>query len=480
MKYVSVTSPGSEMSKPIFNYFDDYLVSMGEPTTSKAWTMAQVLQHVNKMLKEKPKDDKIKLYIDSGGFQIIVGYVLESRITEYIDTFHFILNKYHNEIDYIFALDIFALTFLPSERIFIDDKKEFASIPQMPDEYVEQDNIVQKLKSYNTYSMQESINSIIAHPDLSDKLLFIMQTSNIITFNIWEQLFNELKVYEHHKRWSIGGLVGLKKSTNAKFSHAVPATLWLLTQQKAKNFTIDQIHWLGQSSRLSFLSMALFERIYGLNMTSDSSQLVRFAPLDAKLPYLIEHNSNFELVENVSDVKTKMLTKHSIPEQRIYIEVKNGMITEINKAQATVHFKSQNLFKYNAEQYVEITNSILTPLYFLLTPSEYLDLTGRLDNHTFIELQSQNLHADLHFGNLIGDMIMKIGLENITSEQDLRVLHPVMNRGRTAQELYNNIIFFKKFKNIVETGDTSAAKNILIDVVKSYGSSNEPYNFKDS
>jgi len=434
MKYVSVTSPGSEMSKPIFNYFDDYLVSLGEPTTSPVWTLMSVVKHLKKIIKEKPINSK--LYIDSGGFQIIVGYIAFRRVREFINSYHAALEMCKDDIDAIFALDVFNTKFDISE-----------------------------LYEINKFSMSESINLIKKYPEIADKQLFIMQSGNVTTFDIWKRLFTDIEVYKYYKRWSIGGLVGLKKSTNAKFSHAVPATLWLLAYQSKYNFTIDQIHWLGQSSRLSFLALALFEKLYGLNMTSDSSQLVRFAPLDAKLPYLSYQDDKYTLIENKADVIAKMIPRHSIGEPKCYIRKNhtNGKTVEVKVEDAR---KNPNIKIFDKDIYEADDGK--TKTYYKTTPTEFLEYTNRLDNQTFIELQSQNLFADLNFGNMVADLIVEKGLDYFTDSQKLKDLHPVMNRGRIANEMLNNLNYFKQFDKIIKEGDTNAADLILQDIVNSY------------
>ena len=476
MKYVSVTSPGSEMSKPIFNYFDDYLVSLGEPATSKAWTLKSILSHTRKLINEKQEDSRdISLYIDSGGFQIIVGYVSFNRITEFVDTYHFVLKKFKNEIDRIFALDVFSDTFFERKNIIGADGKVILkpngnklTVPDYPEVYSNEHPAIIDLYNANKYSMESSIELIKEFPQIADKQLFILQSGNHLTFNLWRELFTDLEVYKYYKLWSVGGLVGLKKSTNAKFSHAVPATLWLLTYQKHFDFTIDQVHWLGQSSRLSFLSMALFERLYGINMTSDSSQLVRFAPLDAKLPYIFKEGNDFKLAENKADVIQLMLPKHSIVNARCYISKTHlGTIKELKpdvvlKQDLDVH----PIIEYNKDTFADIIPDEGV-IFFSMSPTEYLELTGKLDNQTFIELQSQNLDADLHFGNLIADKIMTVSIDSI-DEKGIRELHPIMDRGRTAKELYNNIQLFKQFAPIVEAGDLAAADTIMQTIVDSY------------
>ena len=410
MKYISVTSPGTDMSKPIFNYFGDYLVSLGEPTTSPGWSENSLRHHMNKMLNEKPSDSN--LYIDSGGFQIIVDYIQTNRIKNYVDAYHTLCRESMGRIDNIFSLDIY-------NRNLSD----------------------QELYDFNKYSIEASTEVIKDVPQFADKQLFVLQTSNRYSFGNWKKLMTELNVNQFYKKWAIGGLVGLKKMTNAKFSHAVPATLWLLTFQKKYGAVIDQVHWLGQSSRLSFISMSLMERLYGLNMTSDSSQLVRFAALKAKLPFMFQDLSTkeFRLINSENEVFDYMLNQHSL-----------GAITH--------KIVRKNMPGYDASN----------PCVENYTPLEYFEKHGQLHNVDFIECQSQNVYFDMQFAEVIADKIVKIGLDNFHSSDDLLPLHPLMKQGRIAVELFNNILYFRKFKSIIENGDLDAADAILEKIHDQY------------
>lgn len=420
MKYISVTSPGSEMSIPIFNYFRDYLVSLGEPTTSPGWSRESLRKHFIKMLHEKP--DGIELYVDSGGFQIIVDFITEDKIDKYVDIYHELCNELCDGIDNIFSLDIF--------------NRNLSG---------------QQLYDFNKYSIQKSIELIEQKPQFADKQLFVLQSSNRYSFGNWKKLMDELEVNKHYKKWAIGGLVGLKKTTNAKFSHAIPATLWLLTYQKSRGMIIDQVHWLGQSSRLSFISMALMERLYGLNMTSDSSQLVRFAALEQKFPFMFQDllSSKFMLVNSVNGVFDNMLMQHSMGKDYKH----------------AIEIKTQDSDKSN-------------PVFDYYSPKEYYDnydkISGiegakpQLHNVDFIECQSQNVYFDMQFAEIIADEIIKIGIDNISSSDQLTSIHPIMNQGRIAQELFNNILYFKKFKPIIQSGDLDKANHIMETIHNGY------------
>lgn len=420
MKYISVTSPGSDMSVPIFNYFRDYLVSLGEPTTSPGWTRESLKRHFIKMLHEKPEG--IELYVDSGGFQIIVDFITPDKIDLYVDIYHDLCNELCDSIDNIFSLDIFNRE--------LSDKQ---------------------LYDFNNYSIKKSIDLIKQKPQFADKQLFVLQSSNRYSFGNWKKLMDELEVNKYYKKWAIGGLVGLKKTTNAKFSHAIPATLWLLTYKKKHGMIIDQVHWLGQSSRLSFISMSLMEKIYGLNMTSDSSQLVRFAALEQKFPFMFQNlfTQDFMLINSVNGVFDQMLNQHSMG---------------INHKHA-IEIKTHDSDKSN-------------PTFNYYTPKEYFDnyatISGiegaksQLHNVDFIECQSQNVFFDMKFAEIVASEIIKIGIENISSSDQLLSIHPIMNQGRIAQELFNNILYMKKFKPIIESGDLDKANDILNTIHDSY------------
>ncbi len=410
MKYISVTSPGTDMSKPIFNYFNEYLVSLGEPTTSPGWSEVSLRHHLHKMLREKPSTSN--LYIDSGGFQIIVDYIQSNRIKNYVDVYHQLCRESIDDIDTIFSLDIY-------NRNLSD----------------------QELYDFNKYSIESSIEVIDDLPQFADKQLFVLQTSNRYSFGNWKKLIPELEVNKYYKKWAIGGLVGLKKMTNAKFSHAVPATLWLLTYQKKYGATIDQVHWLGQSSRLSFISMALMERLYGLNMTSDSSQLVRFAALEAKLPYMFQNlaTSEFKLINSVNDVFEDMINQHSMG------EVKH-----------TLTFKNKAGYDA-ANPYTESYSSL-----------EYYQKYNQLHNVDFIECQSQNVYFDMKFAEIIASKIIEAGIDSFHGSDDLVALHPLMKQGRIAVELFNNILYLRKFKPIIEAGDLDAADHIMDKIHTQY------------
>lgn len=192
MKYIVVLGAGPEEKRKshIFDYFNNYLISIGDPTTQKGWTLFSVTKHAEKIINDS-KEFKENLYIDSGGYQIILGYVKfdevskdgrQDRIKDFIDTYHYILEKNYENIHRIFSLDVnnFNMT-------------------------------LKQLYNYNVVSINNSIDLIKKYPVIADKQLFVLQTRNHRVFEIWKTLFKNLEIYKYYKLWAFGGLVGLKK-----------------------------------------------------------------------------------------------------------------------------------------------------------------------------------------------------------------------------------------------------------------------------
>jgi hypothetical protein len=396
MKYVAVMGDAkiNLTSDIIFHYFDNYLASMGEPTTSKAWTLFQLNKHFKKIIKGSKEiknhyGDK-KLFIDSGGFQIIVGYINKNRVNEYIDSYHFLLKKYKNDIDYIFFLDIMNKGWSKNDLIKFNDK-----------------------------SFNESIKLINKYPELKDKQIFICHTRTLPVFELWNELMDKHQVYNYYERYSFGGLVGLKKETNAKFSHFVPFTFWLISKILENKGKIKHIHMLGQSSRLAIFTSIILENLLkekfnlDIDITMDSSELMRFTKIDQKLPLLTKINDEFILLEKTEDIP-KVIQKMNLNE------------------------KEKELAKI-----------------------------GKIDNELFIELVSQNIYYSIELGHKLFDNLKYNDLIKL-NENDLKEMHFIFNKGRLTKELINNLDIIKTMVSYLESNDIKKIENKCKNILKTY------------
>ena len=533
LEYVGVLSskPGMPAYRSTFKYFNKYLITLGEPTAAPSWNLMSILKHAKNIIVNE-KMPNSELLIDSGGFQVIVNKITKNRILEYVECYHQVLELYPNEIQKIFSLDINNMKMNPKEIL-----------------------------EWNYKSTQMTIDSMTKYPVLKDKVLFVIQNRNRRVFEIWRKLFIEKKVWEHFNLYSIGGLVGLKKETNVDFNHAVPGTLWLLTYAKKYNFDVKQLHWLGQSSKVVFIAMALIEKVYGIYLTSDSSELIRFAPIAQKLPLIrkvvnyddksSEFKDDFNYARTGADVM-EMLELHSwdddhckratrdnlraldididilniVKQDALDIILHNNLnwevgktilesMTEqkdkvlvINKAMirlftgVSLELNDTHLLKFplNEEELkqwniIDSTdmshdativfpeNVVLQNFYNYIKKVKAIKYANqrstvsqaifekskrtKLDNCDYIELQCQHVENAILVSDIISDKILEIGLKEITIEQ-LQKMHPILDQGRTAKTVYENIGWMLKFEDIIKDGNIEEADEIMRNLVDSY------------
>ena len=555
MAYIGVLSsqPSLPAYRSTFKYFNKYLITLGEPTqSSEKWTLISVLKHAENIIINKKVENGAELYCDSSGFQIITGKITKSRILEFCEVYHFVLEKYYKEIDKIFSLDINNQSFTAEEIL-----------------------------EWNYKSTEATIESIKKFPVLKEKVLFVLQNRNRRVFEIWRKLFVEKRVWEHFDLYSIGGLVGLKKTTAVDFNHAVPATMWLLVYAKKYNFEIKQLHWLGQSSKVVFIAMAIMEKLFGVYFTSDSSELIRFAPIAQKLPLIrkivayddrsSEFKDDFGYARTGDDVM-EMLALHSWDDDgcpratrdnlkalNIDIDILNivnqdlfdyllfvniNWNPEIDKHHPSSHHKEHHVKHLNATRSKlilddlktnrEIVNKVMDTLLkvfnnLLLTQEDltiikytlsdenlkewnlnyiesmqdekilksvelqnfYLYIEKlrnfhyknqrskfaqakfeeskrtRLENGDYIELMCQHIDNAILVADIVSDKIIEIGLENCTIDK-LKLIHPIMDQGKTAKTIFENIGWILDFSEALEKGDTDIADNKMRDLVDSY------------
>ena len=563
MAYVGVLSsqPSLPAYRSTFKYFNKYLITLGEPTQStEKWNLISILRHAENIIINEKVHGNAELFCDSAGFQIITGKIEARRILEFCECYHHVLEKYNNEIDKIFSLDINNFHFT-----------------------------AEQILEWNYKSTQMTIDSIKKYPILKEKVLFVLQNRNRRVFEIWRKLFIEKKVWEHFELFSIGGLVGLKKDTKVDFNHAVPATMWLLVYAKKYNFEVKQLHWLGQSSKVVFIAMALLEKMYGIYFTSDSSELIRFAPIAQKLPLIqkivayedktSEFKDDFGYARTGNDV-LEMLNLHSwdddncprasrdnLKELDIDIDLLNIVNQDLLDYILLIHIPwKDNLFK-NLQEYsslkehktklaehkakelkreiqndilqdlknskklvIEICNSLIKifqnkklsqhdlgiikynlsddlldkwNLNFIPSGSDekilpevelqnfYLYLEKlknfkyknqrsdiakeifsnskmkRLDNCDYIELMCQHVDNAMLIADIITDKILEKDLDSWRIDT-LKEIHPIMDQGKTAKTVFENINWILKFQKALESGDTDNADNIMRDLVDSY------------
>ncbi len=397
MEYVPVlgAAPSHATKTPVIHHFDDYLISIAEPTTSRSWTMQDIYKQLKKINNKRLPG--LRLYLDSGGYQVIVGYITENRIKEYTDVYHFIIENFMEDIDRIFTLDINTPKF-SKEKIF----------------------------KYNDYSIDSSIDLIKKYPELRDKQLFVVQSRFSHILEDWLQLMDKHDIAKWYDRYSMGGLVGLKKETRVQFNHFVPMVVWLATyiQNRRKQDTpfpapIKQIHMLGQSSRVAIVSGTILERLFGINITMDSSEVIRFSPIAAKVPMVHKQDTNFTIVNNLTEMES-MVDAHSDPQAHLEIE--------------------------NLKNQLSI---------------------GKVTNQTFVELICQNLSNLIAFSE---QMLDEVPVEEVVQWQasDFENYHDLFKIGRLSIEMANNMRLIRILKPYYDDNNFIGIHDHVTKIINNY------------
>ncbi len=183
---------------------------------------------------------KIQLYVDSGGYSIIIGEVPPYQISRCIETYHYALEYSHDTFDFIFSLDI---PFNAKHPSF---------------------NTRDKIEGYNRQSLLESINVLQRHPELKEKFLFIYHFKTIEHYEIWQKLYKELNLGQHIKHRAIGGMVSLKQMAKIDFVPFI-ATAYQSLHDYLKSAVYGEefrVHFLGINVKYDRFMIALLETLF--------------------------------------------------------------------------------------------------------------------------------------------------------------------------------------------------------------------------
>jgi len=126
-----------------------------------------------------------KVFVDSGGYSIIVGDVNPADIGRFMYYYNYYLETERDVFDFMFSLDI----------------PVFLGYPQY--------NTYDYIYKFNKQSLEQSKEMLVKHPELCDKFYFINQFKMPGQYDIWTKLYKELELKKYVKNYAIGGLVGL-------------------------------------------------------------------------------------------------------------------------------------------------------------------------------------------------------------------------------------------------------------------------------
>ena len=168
------------------------------------------------------------------------------------------------------------------------------------------------------------------------------------------------------------------------------------------------------------------EKILNFEITMDSSEILRFSPIEAKLPIIhLNNNNEFCMAKTKPDLAQMLINSH----------------------------KDKNE-EYNLD-----------------TQLNLLEIKGKVSNPDFVEIICQGIDSTIDFARWFVDSnIEKIKdktIFNITIEE-LKEIHPIFNQGRLAKELVNNLIHMKTCNKFLEENNFKDMDNYVMSVIRGY------------
>lgn len=315
-------------------YARNTLISIIDGLNQKSFgfnTLNSVINDIRIFKRRYTDACKADLFVDSGGYSIIVGDVPPTSVTKFIECYNHYLLTEKDVFDYIFSLDI---------PIFLNNP-----------EY----NTISHIENFNRLSLSSSLEILKSNPELQDKFYFIYQFKVAGQYPIWDKLYNELSLGKYIKNWAIGGMVGmrgiLRNDPNSKDINFSPFTAI------AFKSLFDYIHSVGLE-RSDFRLHCL-----GIYIKYDRFQLV-----------LLEHLFKQYLMAYKSDPKPK-LTYDSVNYMRT-AQLKVKTLDVFNRQDDTLlHYKGIQKVPY------DLLQKIYGPLYEnVLKELEHLNAGQNLMN----------------------------------------------------------------------------------------------------
>jgi len=241
----------TDYNQPIIEQTKQALISIIDGLKQQNFdhsTLSVAMKHI-RGYKEKYIDTVpgSELYMDSGGYSIIVGDVNPTDVGRFIYYYNYYLENERNVYDYMFSLDI----------------PVFLAYPEH--------NTYDAIYKYNKQSLSASRDILIAHPEIQKKFYFIHQFKVHGQYDIWTKLYKELELKKYINNWAIGGMVGLRgilrkdpNSTDISFS-PFTALAYRSFFDYINSDSVDndfRLHSLGVYIRYDRFQLTLLEKLF--------------------------------------------------------------------------------------------------------------------------------------------------------------------------------------------------------------------------
>ncbi len=350
----------TDFNIPSVNSAKNVLISIIDGLNQKNFgfnTLNVASNHI-KTFKERYIDVvKAKLFIDSGGYSIIVGDVPPTSITKFIECYNHYLATERDVFDYIFSLDI---------PIFLGNP-----------EY----NTIYHIENFNRMSLSKSLELLQQYPELKEKFYFIYQFKLEGQYHIWKKLYDELSLGDYIQNWAVGGMVGmrgiLRNDPNSKdisfspFTAIVYKSLYDYVNSLAFSTYNFRLHCLGIYIKYDRFQLVLLEKLIEQyliplmkeprpTLTYDSVNYMRTAQLKVK---------TLEIFDRVPESIIRHDDIQNVPEelfQKVYGDLFPLLIEELDNLKS-----GRNLSNIDAFTGLNVYSNVELDKFFHWVIDEY-------------------------------------------------------------------------------------------------------------
>ena len=219
---------------------DNYLYSLINGLQQSKFGLNTLVKVANNNIIpfKKSLNENKRLFIDSGGYSIIVGDVTPRHLNKFIECYCHFLEDYENYYDKIFSLDI---------PIFL--------------KYPECNN-VDFIKKQNDISLRRSKKIILENPKIKDKFVLVWQFKLKKQYKIWNELYHKYFKEMKLNNYGIGGMVGLRGITNINFSPFISMCYKCLNEIIFGTARSNLIHLLGVYGLHDRFIMCFIDRLF--------------------------------------------------------------------------------------------------------------------------------------------------------------------------------------------------------------------------
>ena len=282
-----------------------------------------------------------KILIDSGGYSIIVGDVVERDIGKLIGCYNEYQVKALEAYDFIMSLDI----------PLIIGNKSF--------------NTMEKVYRFNRQSLADTKENLINYKELRDKLYFIWQFKTKEHFAVWNRIVQELDLNSYVKHRALGGMVSLRGITEIDFSPFIANAFRCFFDYENSPDPADEfrLHFLGINIKYDRFTIALLEKLFERYMGDHRKAVLSYDSINYSISAQrkIKSLEIYQFVENTLSVFRDI---PSVPEsilKRVYpgdllgaIQEEIGSIKGFRKVYDIGAFAALNVFSNQSiDRYLE-------------------------------------------------------------------------------------------------------------------------------